>query len=96
METMKKPRLFQQMSANTCPACGHNKLWLVEYECTRSRLNDQGFIQDSFTDDCQVKLQCANCGKEYYNLDKIGMSYKLNSGLPPIRKVMEDFNPFQS
>lgn len=91
-----KPRLFQEVYANTCPECGHNNLWLVEYECTKSRLNDQGFVCDSWTDGCQVKLQCANCGKEYYNIEKVGMSYRIKSNLPPIKKVMTNFNPFLS
>lgn len=91
-----KRRLFQQMYANTCPECGHDTLWLVEYECTKSRLNDQGLVYEVYTDGCKTKLQCVNCGKEYHNIEKVGMAYKIKSDLPPIRKVMEDFNPFQS
>ena len=96
MENLSKPKLFRKMYENTCPECGHDTLWLVQYECTKNQLNDQGFIRNTFTDGLQIKLQCANCGMEYHNVEQVGMSYRIKSDLPPIRKVMKDYNPFQS
>lgn len=96
MENNIKEELFHRVYANTCPLCGHDTLWLVEYECTKNRLNDQGVVIESYTDGYQTKLQCVNCGESFNDVTKRGMSYRIKSTLPPVRKVMKDFNPFQS
>lgn len=94
MEDIKK-KLFQVLKPNTCPICGHDSLWLIEYECTMSRLNEQGMPTESYVDDHQMKLKCATCSQEFDNIMKSGMCFKVGTDLPPVRKVMKDFNPFQ-
>ncbi len=93
MEDVKQ-RLFRKMYANTCPKCGHDTLSLIESDWSIHRLNDLGYIKDSRTE-TSMDIQCINC-EEIFPVEKIGMTYKIKSDLPPIRKVMEDFNPFQS
>lgn len=98
MENVKHipQQLFRELYDNTCPECGHDTLYLVEFEHTMNRLNKYGFIIETVTEGYQTKLQCANCGKEYHNVEHVGMAYRIKSNCVPIRKVMDDYNPFQS
>lgn len=91
-----KKKVFTHINNNTCHECGEDGLWLIEHESTISQLNKNGSIVSSFPDECDVKLVCPNCGKEYKNVSKRGMNFYIKSELPPVVKVMKDFNPFQS
>lgn len=90
-----KPKLFRQVYKNTCLACGHDHLWLIEYDKTSNKLNPNGMISESYTEGSKSYLQCANCG-ERFNAKKVGMSYQIDLGIPKILKIMDEFNPFQS
>lgn len=92
MENIK--RLFSKVYANTCPKCGHDTLAVIECDWSIYRLNDLGYIKDSHTE-TRMDIQCTNCN-EVYPAEKIGMTYRIKSNLIPVKKVMEDFNPFQS
>ena len=92
----EKKRLFTRMNPNTCPKCGKNSLWLVEYECTFNKLNEFGFIVQSDVEHHHMKLQCAECGAEYEKGSHGGMRYQIKSDLPKVNKIMVDYNPFQS
>lgn len=89
-----KQKLFRVIYANTCPNCGHDTLAVVESDWSIHRLNDLGYIKSSRTE-TSMDIQCINCS-EIYPAEKVGMTYKIKPTVQPIRKAMEDFNPFQS
>lgn len=91
----EKKKLFQKLNKNTCPKCGGDHLWMVEYECTKNRLNEYGYIVESITDGYKIKLICPDCGAEYDNISKTGMSYAVKPDVIPVKPVMRNYNPFQ-
>lgn len=91
----EKKRLFTHIKPNTCPVCGKDSLWLVEYECTYNKLNDLGFIVLTETEDYKMKLQCSECGAEFPNVSHKGLKYSIKSTLPKVERIMKDYNPFQ-